>query len=174
MVDDFSQDQKQQEIISFIEKVFETNKDSEDWKEKEVDMADNDYIGYFGALLMLQEENDNYEYVEAVNAWMKYGVPIYAYYFLKQIIQKACGYKVNIDFVHNPLPFTNEFKQRSDQANNSIVVLFVLTAFSLIPESFITILVRERINNSKHLMRVSGMSIISYWIVNYLFELVKN
>jgi ABC-type multidrug transport system fused ATPase/permease subunit len=122
---------------------------------------------------MLQEENDNYEFVEAVNARVKHGVPIYTFYFLKQIIQKACGHQVNIDFVHYPLPLTDEFKQRSDQANNSIVVLFVATAFSLIPASFITTLVRERINNSKHLMRVSGMNITAYWLVNYLFELVK-
>ena len=172
-IGDFSQDQKPQAITSFIEKVFETNKDTEDSKEKEVDMTDDDYIGYFGALLMLQKENDNYEFVEAINARVRHGVPIYTFYFLKQIIQKACGHKVNIDFVHYPLPLTDEFKQRSDQANNSIVVLFVATAFSLIPASFITILVRERINNSKHLMRVSGMNITAYWIVNYLFELVK-
>ena len=47
-------------------------------------MTDDEYIGYFGALFMLQEENDNYEFVEAIN---DIGVPIYTSYFLKQIIQ---------------------------------------------------------------------------------------
>ena len=132
-------------------------------------MTDDDYKGYFGALLMLKEENDN-EFVEVINSRV---APIYTFYFFKQIIQKAAGYKVNIDFVHDPLPLTGEFKQRSDQTNHSIVVLFVATAFSLIPSSFITMLVRERINNSKHLMRVSGMNIIAYWVVNYIFVLIK-
>ena len=82
---------------------------------------------------------------------------------MKQIIQKAAGKVVNIEYIHYPMPLTDEFSQRSDQANNSIVVLFVATAFSLIPSSFIIILVRERINNSKHLMRVSGMNIVILW-----------
>ena len=172
-IGDFTQNQKSEAIISFIEKIFDTNKDTEDSKLKEVDMTDDDYVGYFGGLLMLNEENDNYEFVEAINSRVAHGVPIYTFYFLKQIIQKAAGHKINIDFVHYPMPLTDEFKQRSDQANNSIVVLFVATAFSLIPSSFITILVRERINNSKHLMKVSGMNTSAYWIVNYIFELVK-
>ena len=92
---------------------------------------------------------------------------------MKQIIQKAVGHKVNIDFVHHPMPLTNEVKHKSDLINNCIVVLFVATSFSLIPSSFVTILVRERRNNSKHLMRISGINIASYWIVNYIFELFK-
>ena len=169
----FTQNQKPQAITRFIDRIFETNNITEDSKLKEVDMTDEDYVGYFGALLMLKEENNNYEFVEAINSRVAHGVPIFTFYFLKQILQKAAGHSINIDFVHSPMPLTSEFKQRSDQANNSIVVLFVATAFSLIPSSFITIFVRERINNSKHLMKVSGINIISYWIVNFVFELVK-
>ena len=157
--------------MNFIEKIYETNKDTEDSELKEVDMTDENYVGYFGALLMLKESNQNYEFVEAINARVAHGPPIYTFYFLKQIIQKAVGHKINIDFTHYPMPLTDEFKQRSDQTNNSIVVLFVATAFSLIPSSFITMLVRERLNNSKHLMRISGMNSTAYWIVNYIFEL---
>ena len=41
------------------------------------------------------------------------------------------------------------------------------------PANFISMLVNERINNSKHLMRISGINILSYWCVNYIFEYVK-
>ena len=139
-----TQDQKHEAIVDFINKIFETNKDTEDSELNEVDMTDEDYVGYFGALLMLKEENNNYEFVEAINSRVIHGVHIFTFYFLKQILQKAAGHNINIDFVHSPMPLTAEFKQRSDQANNSIVVLFVATAFSLIPSSFITIFVRER------------------------------
>ena len=172
-INSFTQDQKQEAIVDFINKIFEKNKDTEDSELNEVDMTDENYEGYFGALLMLKEENDNYEFVEAINSRVITGPAIYTFYFLKQIIQKAVGHKVNIDFTHYPMPLTDEFKQRSDQANNSVVVLFVATAFSLIPSSFITILVRERLNNSKHLMRISGMNSTAYWTVNYIFELAK-
>ena len=172
-IDYFTQDQKYEAITNFIEKIYETNKDTEDSKLNEVDMTDDDYVGYFGAMLMLKEDNNTYEFIEAINSRVVLGPPIYTFYFLKQIIQRAAGHKVNIEFAHIPMPLTDEFDQRSDQANNAVVVLFVATAFALIPSSFITMFVRERLNNSKHLMRISGMNTTAYWIVNYIFELVK-
>jgi hypothetical protein len=122
---------------------------------------------------MLNEEKDNYEFLIAVNSRVRHSVPIFNFYFMKQIIQKAAKRKINIDFTHHPLPLTSDVSQRTDEANNSIFILFISTAFSLIPASFITRIVKERINNSKHLMRISSMSRIAYWIVNYIFELVK-
>jgi ATP-binding cassette subfamily A (ABC1) protein 3 len=41
------------------------------------------------------------------------------------------------------------------------------------PVNFISLLVKERINNSKHLMTISGINILSYWLVNYIFEFFK-
>ena len=171
-LDNYTKNNK--EIIgNFIDRIYETNNLTEDSKYMEVDMTDKNYVGYFGALLMMNEENDNYEFLIAINSRVKHSVPIFTFYFMKQIIQKAIGHKINIDFTHHPLPPTSEIDQRSDQANNSIFILFVATAFSLIPSSFVTMYVRERINNSKHLMRVSGIKRLPYWIVNYIFELVK-
>ena len=172
-IGNFSPDQKYEAMYTFIDDMFEVYKDTEDSKLKEVDMTDDNYVGYFGALLMLNEKNNQYEFFELINARIIHGVPLYTFYFMKQIIEKAAGHKVNIDFVHYPMPLTNDIKHKSDQINYSIVVLFVSTAFSLIPSSFITMLVKERRNNSKHLMRVSGINILSYWVVNYVFELFK-
>ena len=172
-INNFNQEEKKEAIVNFIDRIYEINNMTEDSKLLEVDMNDEDYVGYFGALLMLNEENDNYEFLIAVNSRVKHSVPIYTFYFMKQIIQKAIGHKINIDFTHHPLPLTSEINQRSDQANNSIFILFVATAFSLIPSSFVTMYLRERINNSKHLMRVSGIKRTPYWIVNYIFELIK-
>ena len=71
------------------------------------------------------------------------------------------------------MPLTAELKQARDQTGNSLVIFFVAIAFSLIPANFVTIIVKEKINNSKHLMRVSGINIVAYWIINYVFELAK-
>ena len=169
----FTQSEKPDAIVDFIDKIFTINFNTEDSKYLEVDMTDEDYTGYFGALLMLNEQNDNYDFFIAVNARVKHAVPIYNFYFMKQIIQKAINRKINITFTHYPLPLTKQISQRSDEVNNSVFILFIATAFSLIPSSFITRIVKERINNSKHLMRISGMNRLAYWIVNYIFELVK-
>ena len=172
-INNYTQNEKYLAIENFLDRIYETNNETEDSKHKEVDMTDDDYVGYFGALLMLNEENDNYEFLIAVNSRVRHSVPIFNFYFMKQIIQKAAKRKINIDFTHHPLPLTSDVSQRTDEANNSIFILFISTAFSLIPASFITRIVKERINNSKHLMRISSMSRIAYWIVNYIFELVK-
>ena len=71
------------------------------------------------------------------------------------------------------MPLTTELEQSRDQTSNSLVIFFVAIAFSLIPANFVTIIVKEKLNNSKHLMRLSGMNIVSYWIINFLFELAK-
>ena len=169
----FSKNEKYKAIVNFIDRIYEINKDTEDSKIKEVDMTDENYYGYFGSLLMMNEENDNYEFLIAVNARVRHSVPIYNFYFMKQIIQRAAKHKVNIDFTHYPLPLTSELDERTDEVNNSIFILFIATAFSLIPASFISRIVKERINNSKHLMRITGMKRTAYWLVNYIFELVK-
>ena len=172
-IENYTQDEKPEAIVNFIDRIYETNHLTEDSKIQEVDMNSDNYIGYFGALLMLDEKDDNYEFLIAVNSRVKHAVPIYNFYFMKQIIQKAINRKINITFTHYPMPLTKQISQRTDEVNNSIFILFIATAFSLIPSSFITRLVKERINNSKHLMRISGMNRLSYWVVNYIFELVK-
>ena len=172
-INNYTQNEKAEAIVDFIDKIFDVNDKTEDSKYRDVDMTEDNYVGYFGALLMLHEENDNYEFLIAVNSRVKHSVPIYNFYFMKQIIQKAIKRKINMNFTHYPMPLTRQTSERTDEVNNSIFILFIATAFSLITASFITRIVKERINNSKHLMRISGMNRFSYWIVNYIFELVK-
>ena len=164
-------------IRSFYNKVFDEVKDKEDCKAHEVDMMSKNYVGYYGTFLLLKELNLNdpspsVDFIEVLNTRISHVVPIYTFSFLKKIIEKASP-NVKINFVHYPLPLTAELEEQRDQASNSLIIFFVAIAFSLIPANFITVIVKERINNSKHLMRVSGISITAYWIVNFIFELFK-
>ena len=137
-------------------------------------MNSEDYVGYYGHLLLLNEPNENnknYEFVELINSRVIHGVPLYTSLFLEKIINKASGHKVEINFQHKAMKLT--YKQQFLTNSSGTVVLFVAIAFALIPANFITIIVRERNNNSKHLMRLSGMNILSYWIVNLIFEMFK-
>jgi len=54
-----------------------------------------------------------------------------------------------------------------------MILFFISLSFTLIPANFITIIIKERENNSKHLQIISGISLFSYWFNNYLFELIK-
>ena len=166
---------KKDAVKEYINKIYEIQKDTEDSSKKEVDMASDDYTGYFGSLFMLGVDNSNkkYEFIIALNARVRQGLPIYSYYFLKHILEKACGKKLSITFTHYPLPMTHDLSESKSFGNKIAIVLFLAIALALIPANFITIFVKERANNSKHLMRISGINITSYWIVNYIFELVK-
>jgi ATP-binding cassette subfamily A (ABC1) protein 3 len=52
--------------------------------------------------------------------------------------------------------------------------VFVLAiAFSLLPASIISFLCFERERGLKHLQLISGMSLSSYWTVNYAFDMLR-
>ena len=172
--DKFDKDHKIEAIKAFTEKVFEISKDTEDSINHEVDMMDKDYSGFFGSLLMLKngKDDDSYEFIEVLNTRVKHGVPIYTFFFLTKIIENEVP-GIEINFLHYPLPLTAKLEQQSEQTNNNLVIFFVSIAFSLIPANFITIIIKEKISNSKHLMRISGINITAYWIVNSIFELIK-
>ena len=162
-------------IKNYMEKIFDIEKYTEDSSKKEVDMSGDDYKAYFGSLLLLEEDdiNKKYEFVMILNARVRHCIPIYSYYFLKKILEKACGHELNIKYTHYPLPMTNDINDVKSFGNTLAIVFFIAIAFALIPANFITLFVKERANNSKHLMRISGINIISYWTVNYIFELIK-
>ena len=157
---------KQLAVYKFIEEVYDTV--------HELDIK-NINKGYYGSLLILNEPNEhnkNYEFVEVVDPSVEQGVPLYTAAFLEQIIKKASNNKVSINYHHKVMGKT--FKQEKDTSSSSNnVVLFVAAAYALISANFINIIVKERTNNSKHLMKLSGMNLISYWVINFLFEIVK-
>ena len=164
---------KKEAVKNFVEKVYDIEKDGEDSADHEVDMTNDNYIGYYSALLLLEKSNNKYEFLILLNTRVKHCIPLYNHYLLKTIIEAASGHKVDIKFTHYPLPLTHDLKDTGSVGNKLAIVFFTAIAFALMPANFISLLVKERINNSKHLMRVSGINIFSYWIVNYIFEIIK-
>lgn len=49
----------------------------------------------------------------------------------------------------------------------------IVLAFSIVPASFILLLIDEKTSQSKHLQFVSGVDPVLYWIINYLWDLVR-
>ena len=164
---------KKEALKGFIEKIYDIEKYTEDSAEKEVDMTADEYVGYYSSILMLEKNNNKYEFIIVLNTRVKHCIPLYSHYLLKAIIEKASGHKVDIKYTHYPLPLTHDLKDSGSVGNKLAIVFFTAIAFALMPANFISLLVKERINNSKHLMRLSGINIFSYWIVNYIFELIK-
>ncbi|MCQ2820803.1 MAG: ABC transporter permease, partial [archaeon] len=126
----------------------------------------------FGSLFFTEENTaeGKYEMFELINPRGRQAPAYYSPYFLKKVL---ANHGINFDYTHYPLPMTEDIKGYGKSLNNFCLVFFVSIAFGLIPCNFISSIVRERINNSKHLMRIAGVSLFAYWTVNYIFEVVK-
>ena len=82
-------------------------------------------------------------------------------------------YMEDITITNYPFPLTYNEKKDKKSRNGFCLVFYISIALSLIPANFITIILREKENKSKHLQILSGTSIYTYWINNYIFELIK-
>ena len=168
---------RKETIYNFVDELFKKmeRENREDRIDKEVDMMADDYTGIYAAYLMLESDNDNkYNFIEVLNSRVKHGVPIYTFNFFTNLIMKLTPNKdFQVEYIHYPFPLTAELEEQRGQMNNNLVIFFISIAFALIPANFITIIVKEKVNNSKHLMRISGINIAAYWLVNYIFELSK-
>ncbi|MCQ2820528.1 MAG: ABC transporter permease, partial [archaeon] len=111
------------------------------------------------------------EFYVFLNAEMREGNSVFVPFFAKRFLEKKKSLK--IDYYHHALPLMAEVMDKIAEAKNSMLAMFASIAFSLIPANFVTLIVKERLNNSKHLMKVSGITLTSYWLSNYIFEIIK-
>ena len=166
---------KKQAILDFNDAIFEIMKNEEQSEHKELDMFNASYIGYYSSMLILEEDEikNKYQFIISLNSRVKQCIPIYLPLLLKSVIEKAAKKKINIKYTHSPMPLTYDIKDEKFIGCNYAVMFFLSAALSIMPINYIFHLVKERINNSKHLMRISSVNIASYWIVNYIFEIIK-
>ena len=145
-------------IIDFWEKIYKKN-----------------YTNNYGSYLCItyDEKDLIFEVVTVVNSRARQGTIIYPSFLFSNIIKQITKKDLEINFSNKPLPMTKEEKDDHQARNNVTLVFFISIAFTLIPANFITIIIKERETNTKHLQIISGISLLSYWFNNYLFELIK-
>jgi ATP-binding cassette subfamily A (ABC1) protein 3 len=129
----------------------------------------------FGSYYLLKSDpvNNQYEFVTLVNTYSKDSAIIFPQVLMNKIISNAAGREIKINLTNWPFPLTSRIRTQGQTRNNSNLVFFVSIAFALIPANFITLLIKEREQNTKHLQIVSGISYTSYWMSNFIFELIK-
>ena len=132
----------------------------------------NNYVGYL--FTKFNEFSKNYKFSYFPDIASTQSTAIYLNYLLNNLVRYASKNKeLEIEIINEPLPYTYEEKMDKQERNKIIILFFISIAFSLIPANFITIIIKERENNSKHLQIISGISLFSYWFNNYIFELTK-
>ena len=155
-------------MISFMNSLFSINNATQLAKDAK------SFAGYY--FMNIDDEHHQYDFITFSNLQSRQSAVIYPVYMLNKIVAhslKAKNKEITIN-VYN-CPFQKTFKEQSDNAerSNSTLVFFVAVAFALIPANFITLIIKERETNSKHLQIISGISLIAYWTSNFISELVK-
>ena len=156
--DDVNNNDVESTLINFNNFLFKTN-------------LTNSYGSYY--LLNINKKTQIYEFVTFVNTQSRNSPIIFAQQMMDQILNFASDRQINVNFSHEPFPLTAKLRTQGQTRNSSNLVFFVSVAFALIPANFITIIIKERESNTKHLQIISGISLTSYWLSNFLFELIK-
>lgn len=56
---------------------------------------------------------------------------------------------------------------------DAVVAICVIFAMSFVPASFVLYLIQERVNKAKHLQFVSGVNPTTYWLTNFVWDIVS-
>ena len=144
----------------------------------------NNYADY-----LLTEFNNNehkYEFVSFLDNKRKHSQIFYTNYLLnciiKYVIKKENQYNYDLNYkqfiqeisvFNTPFPMTYKEKKNKKSRNGFSLVFFTSIAFALIPSNIITSILKEKENKLKHLQILFGLSLFSYWLNNYIFELLK-
>ena len=167
------------ELILYYMKVIDENK-------KNGNLTKN-YADYL--LTKFDNIGNKYEFIEFIDTRRKHHPIFYTNYLLNCIIKYTIRKKneYNHDFMHNDYskfvndisitnsPFPLKYGEKNDKKsrNGFSLVFFTSIAFALIPSNIITSIIKEKENKLKHLQILSGLSLLTYWINNYIFELIK-
>lgn len=81
-----------------------------------------------------------------------------------------------ITVISQPLNLTKE--QLSDitvltTSVDAVVAICVIFAMSFVPASFVLYLIQERVTKAKHLQFISGVSPTTYWLTNFLWDIMN-
>jgi ATP-binding cassette subfamily A (ABC1) protein 3 len=75
--------------------------------------------------------------------------------------------------VNSPFPVTAKLRNREAARNGTFIVFVIAIGFSLIPASIISFIINEKEKNLRHMQLISGMKLSSFWISNYIFDIIK-
>uniref|UniRef100_A0A8C3R7L0 ATP binding cassette subfamily A member 4 n=1 Tax=Cyanoderma ruficeps TaxID=181631 RepID=A0A8C3R7L0_9PASS len=81
-----------------------------------------------------------------------------------------------ITAINHPLNLTKEQLSEVTVLTTSVdavVAICVIFAMSFIPASFVLYLIQERVTKAKHLQFVSGVSPVTYWLTNFMWDFVN-
>ncbi|EAR97153.2 ABC transporter family protein (macronuclear) [Tetrahymena thermophila SB210] len=131
-----------------------------------------------GAYFITQVSSNQVSYVSQVNSIYRDGAP----FVINQMNVAAINYQlkqlnkptISIQVISDPFLNTYEINNFEGSASGLVASFIYSIGLAFIPASIITFTVKERTDKIKHQQLVSGVSIFSYWLSNYLIDFVKH
>jgi ATP-binding cassette subfamily A (ABC1) protein 1 len=74
---------------------------------------------------------------------------------------------------NSPFPVSQKLASRAGSASAIMICMIAGIGFALIPASTVSNIVTEKEKGLKHMQIVSGLSLGSYWVANFIFDVVK-
>ena len=123
---------------------------------------------------MLDYTNNQYQIATFANTTSQDSNVAYAQFMYEAVLRKAVNSSsFQYTMVNDPMPIVQILRDR-EKGENGVFLGFVLAiAFSLIPTSIIGYLMDEKVNSLVHQQVISGMNRASYWISNFVFDIIK-
>lgn len=92
----------------------------------------------------------------------------------ESILKTASGNpKFRFEMTTVPYPEIQAIKQHEKQGNAFEFVFFVGIGLAMIPCAMISFVLKEKMDNLKHMQLISGMSLPAYWISNMIADIAK-
>jgi len=115
-----------------------------------------------------------YQVVIFQNSTAFQAVPTFYNLLSEGLLKHLIHPNFTLSCINHPLPLT---KKQSNLARNTgtfyIAMIFAI-GMAFIPTGLVTFIVKERENNVKHQLIVSGVSIPAYWFSYYLWDVIKH
>jgi hypothetical protein len=129
----------------------------------------------FGGLVIDKERFFDYYLLQ--NTSYRFASPAYANAMTNALLRSksATTRKSFVSVTNHPLPITITARSDATQNLTFFCTMFILIGFAFIPAYMIMFVVREREShhNSKHQQLISGVSIVSYWLSTWLFDVLS-
>ena len=129
----------------------------------------------YGAVTVSEDSSlSDLHYNVLVNGSARHGAPIFINIlhtaFLRILSNSSSAY---IKIRNDPLPRTHAQRQKSQSFDAFSCAIFLSIALCFVPASFVAFVVKEREVEAKHLQVVSGVSLLSYWISSWLWDILS-
>lgn len=123
----------------------------------------------------LNRDTNTYQVIGFGNSYGREGAPLQMQLMLNAALRAATGNN-NISFNTKsvPFPLTATATAGAKAGSGSIVAFLFAIAFAMIPAGVASQIVSERESNVKHQQYISGASMVSYWISNYVVDLIRS